>query len=494
MPVAPDTDVLIVGAGPAGVTLGLLLAQSGVRTQVIDKAADIYPLPRAAHVDHEIMRIFQDVGIADAVAGTCRSSDRYDFLNAGGEVLMRFEGLDRIGPGGWPVGNMIHQPSLEALLRAGEASRPLLDIICSARFTGYRLQDGHVAATVATASGEKVIRARYLVGADGARSPVREAAGIELDDLQFDEEWLVIDAIVHDFERLPKVNLQICDPARPTTCVLMGSGRHRWEFMLKPGETADQMLDEAMIARLMQPWSVDGAVTIERKVVYRFNARVAKEWRKGSILLAGDAAHLTPPFAGQGMCAGIRDAANLAWKLAAVIRDGAPETLLDTYQSERDPHARAYIQLAMMMGRTVCIADPEAAKDRDAHLLAARAAGDPGPGLVSPLIGPGVQLARSLHAGEYFPQLPSAWPGGARLDDVLGPGAWLISRSPSAASRASGLQCVSLDDPLMAGFRGALEAWLVGRGANAVLVRPDRYIFGSGDPGTLAGAWAAQTG
>lgn len=485
---ALDCDVLVVGAGPTGVTLGLLLARQGVRTIVIDKEGEIYPLPRAAHIDHETMRTFQALGVADAIAATCRTSSRYDFLTKDGEVLMRFEGLDQVGPGGWPVGNMIHQPSVEAILRDSARRQPGLELKSNWRFLSFEERDGLVAALINTADGEVTVRSRYLVGADGARSPVREAAGIALDDLQFDEQWLVIDTIVHDYERLPKVSLQICDPARPTTCVLMGSGRHRWEFMLKPGETAEQMLDDVVIAELLKPWNVDGAVTLERKVVYRFNAKVATAWRKGGIFLAGDAAHLTPPFAGQGLCAGVRDAANLAWKLAAVIAGVASERLLDDYGKERDPHARVLIELAMMMGRTVCIADPEAAKARDAQMLAARASGAPPPALPAPLIGEGCVLAGSAAAGSYFPQ-PVA--GSQRLDDVLGAGAWLISRT-APTKHGAGLSEWNLDDPKLSSFKEPLNAWLVAHAADAVLVLPDRYVFGTGTAHNLQAAWARR--
>lgn len=212
-------DVLIVGAGPTGVTLGLLLARQGVRTIVIDKEVDIYPLPRAAHIDHEIVRIFQELGLADEVMATSRAVARYDFLNADGEVLLRFDGADRTGPGGWPASNMIHQPSLEAALRGAIAQTPALTLLTGRRFGSFAEEAEGVYAKVQTPDGHERIQARYLVGADGARSPVREAAGIGWDDLNFDEPWLVIDAIVQDATRLPAINLQICNPARPTTCV-----------------------------------------------------------------------------------------------------------------------------------------------------------------------------------------------------------------------------------------------------------------------------------
>jgi 3-(3-hydroxy-phenyl)propionate hydroxylase len=272
------------------------------------------------------------------------------------------------------------------------------------------------------------------------------------------------------------VNLQVCDPERPTTCVLMGPGRHRWEFMLKPGETPEQAASDAFIQPLIDLWDC-GPVTLERRAVYRFHGLVAKTWRSGRVLLAGDAAHQMPPFAGQGMCSGLRDAANLAWKLAAVL-DGADDGLLDTYQTEREPHVRAFIELAIHMGRVVCTLDPEAAAQRDAAMLAGPQASAP---LPAPALGPGHVMAG---AGGLFIQ---TWADGQGLDDVLGPGAWLIARDGAAPE--AGMTVVGLAEPRLAGHREALAAWLGQHGAAAVLVRPDRYVFGAGDPAALAAAW-----
>lgn len=473
-----DCDVLIAGGGPTGVTLALLLAKAGVSVVVAEKAAEIYPLPRAAHLDHETMRILQAAGVADAVAKTCRTTGRYDFLTADGQILLRFEGSDQIGPGGWPGANMIHQPSVEAALRRELAKCP--EAVLHNRWELQTFEDdgAGVTARIATPEGEKSLRARYLVGADGARSPLREACGIEFDDLGFEEPWLVVDTIVQDYARLPEANLQICDPARPTTCVLMGEGRHRWEFMLMPGETAEEISADESVERLLAPWDVKGAVTLERRAVYTFKARIAAQWRKGHVLLAGDAAHQTPPFAGQGMCSGLRDAANLAWKLAEVV-NGAPDALLDTYQTERGPNLRATIDMAVMMGRTVCITDPAAAAARNEAMLAARAAGQsPDGNLAYPPIEHGAILAGSAGAGSYFPQ-PMVH--GQRLDDVLGAGHWLLSRG-------------SLTRPDLAPFAPALTDWFDRIGADAVLVRPDRYVFGTGDPALLERGWAALLG
>lgn len=472
-----DCDVLIVGGGPTGVTLAALLAKRGVSVIVAEKEAQIYPLPRAAHIDHEGMRILQDAGAAAEVMATSRSADRYEFRNARGTVLMAFDGAAGLGPGGWPIANMIHQPSVEAALRTALAKHAPDALRAGWELRSFAEDGEGVSAHFGTAAGECSLRARWLVGADGARSPVRKACAIAFEDLGFEEPWLVVDVLVDDPSRLPAANLQICDPARPTTCVLMGEGRHRWEFMIKPGETPEQVSDDASIARLLAPWDVAQAVRFERKAVYTFRARIAEAWRKGRVLLAGDAAHQTPPFAGQGMCSGLRDAANLAWKLAAVVKGEADAALLDTYQPERAPNLRATIDMAIIMGRMVCTTSRWRAALRDAQFALARMLGKlPDSPPAYPPITAGAVLAGTAGAGAYFPQMIGA--DGARLDDVLGPDAWLISRAELAAP-----------SPALAPFAAGLGAWLDSHAAEAVLVRPDRYVFGSGAPAELERAW-----
>jgi 3-(3-hydroxy-phenyl)propionate hydroxylase len=488
-----DCQVLVVGLGPVGATLAALLAQRGVETLAIERDAEVYPLPRAVHFDHEIMRLFQSLGVADAVAAHAREAPAYEFRAADGGVLLRL-GRAPQSESGWSSGYMFHQPGLEATLRRLLADSPQAAVRLGWRFEGLAQDADGVTAQVATPEGPKSVRARFLVGCDGASSPVREAMGVGLVDFQFDEPWLVVDAKVPPGARTPDLNLQICDPARPTTCVLGGPGRHRWEFMLLPGEASEQMLDDTLIAGLIAPWDC-GPLEIERKAVYRFHGLTADRWRRGRVLLAGDAAHQMPPFAGQGMCSGLRDAANLAWKLEAILAGQADGGLLDSYQAERDPHVRALIQLAIGMGRVVCTLDPDAAAARDADMLAARAAG--GQALPPPRPTPfaeGCVLKGSPGAGELFPQ-PTLGAGAdrVRLDDVLGPGAWLISRSPGGTPR-EGLRVVDLDAEVQAPWRPALQEWLAERGAAAVLVRPDRYVFGTGEPAALAAGWIEALG
>ncbi len=475
-----DCDVLIAGGGPTGVTLAVLLAKRGVKVIIAEKDGEIYPLPRAAHIDHEGMRILQEAGAADAVMATCRRASRYEFRNAKGDVLLCFEGSDRIGPGGWPGANMIHQPSVERALRESLAACPEAALHSNWELGAFSEDTDGVTAQIATPEGPRTIRTRWLVGADGARSPVRKALGIVFDDLDFEEPWLVVDVLVDDPARLPTANLQICDPKRPTTCVLMGEGRHRWEFMILPGETAEQVSDDAFIAKLMQPWNVEGAVRIERKAVYTFRARIARAWRKGRVCLAGDAAHQTPPFAGQGLCSGLRDAANLAWKLAAVIHEGAPESLLGTYQPEREPNLRATIAMAIMMGQMVCTTSRWGAFLRDTKIRIGRALGKlPSAPPDYPPISAGAILSGSAGAGSYFPQAIAS--DGAKLDDALGDTAWLITRD---ALTADGITP----------FARKLAGWLDKHAAEAVLVRPDHFVFGTGQAETLGKAWKAVTG
>jgi 3-(3-hydroxy-phenyl)propionate hydroxylase len=481
-----DCDLLVVGLGPVGDVLAGLAKLHGLSVIAIDKEATVHPLPRAAVFDHEIMRIFQMLGVAEDIRPHCRVPDRYQFVTADGEVLLDF-GLAEIMPeSGWAESYALHQPAVEAALLARLAALGV-DVRRSVSFQSMTQDGDGVTAIVEGASGREPIRARYLVGCDGARSPVREAAGVALFDFGFDEPWLVLDTICDAPGDLPMTLRQICDPKRPVTYMPMAAPRFRWEFMIKPGETPSDLLDEAAIRALLAPWGCADRVTVERKAVYRFHALVAHSWRQGRVLLAGDAAHQMPPFAGQGMCSGLRDACNLAWKLALVVKGEADEPLLDTYQTEREPHVRAIIETAIAMGRTVCILDEEAAAARNAGMLAERAAGVQTISIRYPDLQAGL-LTKTPAAGALFPQ---AIRGDQRFDQALDRRPTLIGRDLPPAP-APAVRRLELDDPTLTPFTPAVESWLETQSAAAVLVRPDRHVFGTGDPESLLRAWADQ--
>jgi 3-(3-hydroxy-phenyl)propionate hydroxylase len=487
-----ETDVLISGLGPVGATLANLLGQQGVRVLAVERETAVYPLPRAAHFDAEIMRVWQGLGLLEQVKAISRVAPAYEFRTAKGEVLLRFDlGAVTLAPGFEPSW-MFNQPDLERALRGKLADYPSVETRLGTSLERFdaSVNEG-VRATIVDGSGSATeVRARYLVGCDGASSAVRKALKIEHFDYGFDEPWLVVDAQVRRPEKMPSLNLQICDPERPTTCVLMGPGRHRWEFMIRPGEDPQSFLDDRRISSLLSAWVSEEDVLIDRKAVYRFHGLVAKDWRRGHAILAGDAAHQTPPFAGQGMCSGIRDAVNLAWRLGHVIRGEAGDTILDSYQTEREPHVRALTEAAIAMGRVVCMADVEAAAQRDAALLAQRAQGLQPVPPPDPQPGPGAFLQASPRAASIFPQ---SIVGGQRLDDVMGPGAWLIARRHADIAELSDpclARSEALDGPLLKDFSGPLSAYLDAAGGDAVIVRPDRYVFGTGEAKALVAGYA----
>ena len=481
-----DCDVLVVGLGPVGDVLAALLKTQGLSVIAIDREADIFPLPRAAAFDQEIMRIFQMIGAAEAIAPLCRVPATYQFQTGTGEILLEFPVAADAGKWGWADTYLLHQPGVEAALR-GRLNALRVDTRLRTAFNTLTQDAEGVTVAVEGPDGGYDIRARYVVGCDGAWSPMRESFGTSLFDYQFDEPWLVIDSIVQDGDDLPQIAMQICDPARPTTFLRMSGDRYRWEFMLKPGEDPVAFASDESLAALLAPWNVMHRITIERRAIYRFHALVAQDWRNGRALIAGDAAHQMPPFAGQGMCSGIRDAANLAWKLAAVIRGEANEALLDSYQVEREPHVRAIIETAIEMGRTVCVLDPAIAAARDAAMLARKASGAQDVTTDYPPLSGGC-LTDTPGAGALFIQ-PIA--GGLHLDDVLGARAWLIGRD---LADADDVRSVSLDDPAFASFALELGAWLDAHRADAVLVRPDRHIFGTGTADELLRQWHAALG
>jgi 3-(3-hydroxy-phenyl)propionate hydroxylase len=347
--------VVIVGAGPTGITAAMLLARSGVECLVLDKSEGIHPLPRAVHLDDEVYRILARLGLGAEFAAISWPGRGLRLVDRDHRVLAEFQRATAQGRHGYPQANMFDQPELEELLRTAAGKVGHLTIRQNARVTAVSQHDGGVRVEVTdTVTGEKTpILAEYVLGCDGANSPVRSWAGASMRNLGFTQRWLVVDiATTAALDQWEGAH-QVCDPGRPATYMRVGKTRYRWEFRLNPGETADDYREIGRLYALITPWTwhIPAAeLEIIRVAEYTFRAQVASRWRDRRVFLLGDAAHLTPPFIGQGMGAGTRDALNLSWKLAGVLAGTLPDSVLDTYETERKPHATSMIKLAKLIG------------------------------------------------------------------------------------------------------------------------------------------------
>jgi 2-polyprenyl-6-methoxyphenol hydroxylase-like FAD-dependent oxidoreductase len=477
-----DCDVAIVGAGPVGLVLATLLGQRGHSVIVLERWPEPYALPRAVHFDHEVGRILQSCGIGDEVRAASEPAEIYEWRNGAGTTLLRF-GRIGLSRSGWPESSMFCQPEVESLLDARAQSLPTVEVRRGVEITAVQQHSDHV--VIGGAVGNE-LRARYVVGCDGANSTVRTLAGLAVHDLGFFYDWLIVDVTLDEPRTYDPINLQVCDPVRPTTAVSGGPGRRRWEFMRLPDEPLDELNSEARAWELLAPWDVHpGNARLERHAVYTFQARYAEQWRSGRVFLAGDAAHQMPPFAGQGMCSGIRDAANLAWKLDLVL-DGhvahdAIEPLFDSYVAERLPSARQAINLSMELGKVICVPDPVEAAMRD-EAMAAAVTGEISEIPDLPGIDGGYIHPDAAHAGRLFGQ-PTV--DGRLLDDVHGAGWRLVHLTGDDTSTGT-----SADPEIAAWLRSIggtivglrpdpTDTWLTSLGATWFLQRPDFQLYGT---------------
>lgn len=515
MPGLPiDYDVIIVGYGPTGALAANVLGKQGHRVLVLDKETGVYPLPRAIHFDAEIMRLYQAVGLAEQIALMVVPAHECQFVSAQRAVLFREVSDPASEPYGWPQRMLFRQPELEELLRAGVARYPNVTVQPGREVIAYTQDDTGVALSAQGPDGVvQQVRARYALGCDGAWSVIRRLSGIQLRPMaEFKQPWLVVDTLLDNEDvPLPHVMTQVCDPARPTTFIpRVGTRERRWEFFLHEGEAPEEMQRPERIRALLRPWIDPARVTIERTAVYTFRALIAERWRDGRVFLAGDAAHLMPPFMGQGLCSGARDAHNLAWKLDLVLRGLADPACLDTYEQERGPHVQAVTEMSVVAGQFIMARQPAVYVTRDRVL--SRFSGSPllNGEVVLPGLRRGLLLRGAPAAGTRFIQPHVSLPGReglVRLDEALGdgfallgwdgdphaqlePGAadfWqrlgtrfvqvLPAGRPFPATLSAGLQIVRDDT-------GELAAWFTRQRRPAVVVRPDRYVFGAFDATT----------
>src|SRR5690242_15541302 len=352
--------VIVVGAGPAGCTAALLLADLGIPVTLLERHTQPHPLPRAVHLDDEVTRTLDRIGVSEGFLARSRPGSGLRLLDARHRVMAEFTRDHQPGQHGFPQANMFHQPDLEELMLARIERHPLITFRRSAEVCGLDDDDapgpgGPAPVRVhARIGGEtRTFTGPVVLGCDGANSTIRQLAGITMDDLGFTERWLVVDIQAGTGLDTWDGVEQICDPARAATFMQVTGDRYRWEFRLRDGEDEAGLITPAALGQLLRPWTGRGdldGLQIIRSATYTFRAQMASRFRSGRIFLLGDAAHLTPPFIGQGLAGGLRDADNLAWKLAHVLTGRAGEDLLDSYDSERRPHATALVKKAVRVG------------------------------------------------------------------------------------------------------------------------------------------------
>jgi 3-(3-hydroxy-phenyl)propionate hydroxylase len=482
--------VVIVGAGPTGVTAATLLADYGISCMVLDRWDSVYPQPRAVHLDDEINRLVARLGVAEEFAAISRPALGLRLLDQDLGVLAEFHRDPAKSIHGFPQANMFDQPEFEALLRDNLKKRTGAALRGNAEVTDITQHDpGHVRVTFTDrlTGDENIVDAAYVLGCDGANSIVRSSIGAAMEDLRFEQRWLVADVITDaELNQWDGVH-QVCNPVRAATYMRIGPNRYRWEFRLLPSETADDYGTLEALRDLIAPWVndlADDQLELVRVTEYTFRAQIADRWRDRNVFLLGDAAHLTPPFIGQGMGAGLRDAANLAWKLAGVVSGDLSPSLLDSYEQERKPHARTMIGLALVIGWAMTAGGRVGNAIRRTiaprlHLI---------PGMRDKILdGRTPALSRSVLviktrkptqlAGTLCPNPVLA--GGERLDSVLGDGfAIITTRRPNEYQRAL---LENRGAVVHIATRGSqLERWLRRGHAAAAIIRPDRTVMSAG--------------
>ncbi|MFT4261905.1 MAG: bifunctional 3-(3-hydroxy-phenyl)propionate/3-hydroxycinnamic acid hydroxylase [Nocardioides sp.] len=548
-------DVVVAGLGPTGLTLAHLLGRRGMRVLIFEREPEFYGLARAVYTDDEALRVFQTAGVADEIHADMNVDSIVQWVREDGSILTQFRNHER--PLWWPITNFLYQPFLETRMADLLDRYPNVEIRRAREVVKFTQDDDGVDVVHAAATGSdygkrentldeataESVRASFLIGADGGRSVVRTQLGIEMRGKSYPERWLVVDlkakdapggGLIDAFRHLPYFDF-VCSPTMPTVSCPQPGGHHRFEFALSDEDDKAHFEDDATVRSLIGRYVNPDEVEVLRQLVYTFNAVLADRWRDGRVLLAGDAAHMTPQFIGQGMNAGVRDADNLSWKIQAILQHGASLDILDTYQTERFPHAKAMIDLSVFNKSLVSIHDPRAAKARDLGMWAA---------LRTPALGAWVRragmkpkpvfkksaylgLARSHRGveGTLFPQPEVRRYDGRliRFDDAVGIGWTVIGVEVdprdlidtalwqrvdatyttlfAPGSRPQGtvgdgrrrIGLIDLEDTT-----GELTGWLRRAGikpGSLVVLRPDKFVFGaSRDPQVLDTALTSQMG
>jgi len=508
-----NCDVLIAGLGPTGAMLANLLGQRGWSVLALDRDADIYYAPKAVHFDDEIMRVFQAAGLDQTIAATAEPFAHMTLrLAANGPDVMRFEVGSQDQRYGHAGAWWFHQPTLERQFHDGLKRFPNVTAVRGAGLVAFTQDDADVTATARMTDGsERSVRARFLIGCDGGRSFVRRAADLKLETARFDQPWVVVDTKARCGGKepsLPKYHFQVCDPAQPVTYVPTAGPYYEWQFMVTGGKSEREATDPAFVRAQLKPYADLNKIEITRIAYYVFHGLWATKWRRGNVILAGDSAHQMPPFLGQGMCSGIRDAHSLAWRLDLILRGCADARVLDDYQAERSAHVGAIIRGAMFLGNVIQTRSRTVAALRNAFVFRL-------PKLLPPLRQVIYRLAnrklplregfigtnRRKIAGQLLPQPRVRTAAGQTvlLDEVLGNDFALLSRAGSLASHEPAvaalrhrlrLKSVAFGPAAATGgvadSDGVLTRLFETHNADFMLIRPDRYVFDAGRASDLA--------
>lgn len=465
-------DVAIVGYGPTGVTLANLLVKQGLKVLVIEREPHILQLPRAIRFDAECMRIFQTIGIADKLENELAPGPGMKFVDAEGSLLITWERPTNKGLQQWSSAYRVHQPDLEAVLREHVENHPLLTL--QLRHEVYKIDEHPEQCTLYfenLANGSlQQASAKFVVGCDGARSLIRRLIGTTFEDLDLHSRWLVVDFISkNNLNDLGDYSIQFCDPKRPMSYIKGTGPRLRWEIMVMPEDNIQNLTQPETIWKLLNQYIQPENATIERAAVYTFHALLAKKWYKNRLIIAGDAAHQTPPFMGQGMAAGIRDASNLAWKLYEIIRNDQSLELIENYHSERISHVKEFIQGAVNFGKIIQNYCADTEYEQQVSQLK---------NFITPIpkLGSGFFQDTDLLNGQISPQFLLA--DQCLSDDVAGYHFTLLVL-PEYRDEVEELDLQEHENlSVIYAECVSSKEWLTQHQAHAILVRPDRYVFG----------------
>ena len=482
-------DVAVIGYGPTGATAANLLGQMGLKVLVIERDPDVYSRARAISTDEEVMRVWQSVGLAERLQQDMLPDRPLTFVDGNGVPFIDLKVTPR--GAGHPPQQFLYQPAVDHVLREGVARFPKVEVLLEHECLRVLAKDDEVELMVADRRTDtfKRFRASYVIAADGGSSPTRGQFGIGYSGRTYTERWVVIDTKVHQpWDGYDRLRFH-CNPSRPTVDCPTPLGHHRWEYPARTDEDEQSLLGESAIWKVLGDQGITSEhVEILRAVIYSHHVRVADRWRAGRVFLAGDAAHAMPPWIGQGMSAGVRDVANLCWKLAAVTNGQATDALLDSYQAERKPHVTEVTRRACLVGRIITERNRGIAVVRN-HVVRTLTRVPGAIALMQKVMWiPDARYAKGFFAGDNRAvgwQIPQPWVTDeagdeVRLDDVLG-GRWSIVHTgiPAAGTQAwaeLGVPVVHVTEPTLVG-------WLQRKKASAVVVRPDGFIYAATESG-----------